>query len=91
MVVGVVDANCNLSHDDRRDLLFACFNDPHHPVPRSVWARSARDCRFYAFEIEWSTPQAEDNEQNQHASVEIMLYHQNDTDAHLCIQAGTRA
>ncbi|CAJ1355481.1 unnamed protein product [Effrenium voratum] len=35
---------------------------------------------FYAFEIEWSTPQAEDNEQNQHASVEIMLYHQNDTD-----------
>lgn len=33
---------------------------------------------FYSFEIEWSTPMAEDLEKLS-ASIEIMLYHQNDT------------
>ncbi|CAK8996522.1 unnamed protein product [Durusdinium trenchii] len=35
---------------------------------------------FYAFEIEWSTPMAEDLEEKLSTSIEIMLYHQNDTD-----------
>ena len=35
---------------------------------------------FYAFEIEWSTPMAEDLETKLSSSIEIMLYHQNDTD-----------
>ncbi|CAE7731610.1 wif1 [Symbiodinium sp. CCMP2592] len=35
---------------------------------------------FYAFEIEWSTPMVDDMEEKKHTSIEIMLYHQNDTD-----------
>ena len=43
------------------------------------WAKKVI-ARFYAFEIEWSTPMAEDLEEKLSTSIEIMLYHQNDTD-----------
>ncbi|CAE7464572.1 wif1, partial [Symbiodinium pilosum] len=35
---------------------------------------------FYSFEIEWSTPMVDDMEEKKPTSIEIMLYHQNDTD-----------